>query len=194
MWWLFLPFLLLIFSRCTVSDYPFKEGDLIFQDAQSSQCMAIELATGSQYTHVGLLFQENGTWVVYEAVQPVKVTPLEKFKKRGQNEHFVVKRSKDSVPVSLLKTYCEKELGKNYDIYFNWDNKEIYCSELAWKAYRNAGSTLCQTRPLSDYQLTHPIVLDIMKQRYGENIPWDEQMVAPSDLFSSPLLETIYSN
>ena len=96
--------------------------------------------------------------------------------------------------MELVKTYCLDEMGKDYDIYFNWDDTEIYCSELVWKAYQAANLSICDAQPLKSYNLTHPLVLETMKQRYGVNIPWDEPMVAPSDLFSSPLLETIYSN
>ena len=54
-----------------------KVGDIIFQSSNSGQSRAIQLATHSKYSHVGLIFNENDQWMVYEAVQPVCVTPLE---------------------------------------------------------------------------------------------------------------------
>ncbi len=35
-------------------------------------------------------------------------------------------------------TKCRKVLGKPYDIYFEWDDRAIYCSEIVWKAYQHA--------------------------------------------------------
>ncbi len=52
----------------------FHDGDMIFQTSQSGQSLAIQYATHSKYTHCGLLFNDNGKWYVYEAVQPVKKT------------------------------------------------------------------------------------------------------------------------
>lgn len=188
--------LLFIGIRSNAQAPSFQDGDLIYQDSQSRQCTAIKLATKSEHSHVGIIFIENGKPMVYEAVQPVRITPLETFIDRGYEDDYVVKRLKDpsKMDVTKLKKYCTNLLGKNYDIYFNWDDSEIYCSELAWKAYSGAGIKLCKTRPLKDYDLSHPIVKRIMKERYGKKIPLEEPMVAPSDLFSSTLMETIYSS
>ena len=54
-----------------------KQGDIIFQTSLSSQSQAIQLATNSPYSHMGILFQESGKWFVFEAIQPVKMTPLD---------------------------------------------------------------------------------------------------------------------
>lgn len=51
-----------------------RDGDVIFQITESSQCKAIQLATQCKYTHCGIIFSDNGALFVYEAVQPVKVT------------------------------------------------------------------------------------------------------------------------
>ncbi|RYE90229.1 MAG: hypothetical protein EOO37_03435, partial [Cytophagaceae bacterium] len=72
------------------------EGDLIFHTSQSAQSQAIQLATHSPYSHCGLLYKTNGKWQVFEAVQPVKLTPLASWVARGQGGHFVVKRLRDA--------------------------------------------------------------------------------------------------
>jgi hypothetical protein len=33
-----------------------------------------------------------------------------------------------------------------------------------------------------------------MRERYGENIPFDELMISPGQLYDSPSLITVYSN
>ena len=59
-----------------------KEGDLIFQTSLSEQSKAIQLATKSKYSHCGLIYKEGNDFVVFEAVQPVKKTLLDKWSRR----------------------------------------------------------------------------------------------------------------
>lgn len=37
-----------------------------------------------------------------------------------------------------MKQIGEKFKGKPYDIYFEWSDDKIYCSELVWKIYKHA--------------------------------------------------------
>ena len=71
-------------------------GDLIFHTSQSAQSQAIQLATHSPYSHCGILYKNAGQWQVFEAVQPVKLTPLADWVARGQGGYFVVKRLRDA--------------------------------------------------------------------------------------------------
>ena len=134
--------------------------------------------------------------MVYEAIGPVIKSSIEDFTSSGINGHFVVLRYDGLLDEHLdeMKDYCDGELGKPYDIYFNWDDTEIYCSELVWKAYAEAKISLCDLRPLSNYNLDSPEVKAIMNERYGELIPTNELMVAPSDLHSSDNLEVVFEN
>jgi hypothetical protein len=99
-----------------------RNGDIIFQTSLSRQSQAIQLATHSKYSHMGIIYIEGGKPFVYEAVQPVKVTPLPAWIKRGKDGKCVVKRLKDAdtilTPETLkkMKTVGHKYKGKNYDI------------------------------------------------------------------------------
>lgn len=110
--------------------------DLIFHTSQSAQSQAIQLATHSPYSHCGLLYKTNGEWQVFEAVQPVKLTPLARWVARGQGQHFVVKRLRDAntalTPAALgrLRAAGRPMLGHSYDLAFEWSDERIYCSEL----------------------------------------------------------------
>jgi hypothetical protein len=175
----------------------YHEGDIVFQDSQSPQCEAIRRATQSPWSHCGILYRgDDGRWMVLEAVQPVSVTTLELWRLRNR-ESFAVKRLKgaDSLltanVIDKMKQEAGSYLGKNYDIYFNWSDAEIYCSELVWKLYHAVGIDICPLNPLRSYDLSHPIVKAIMQKRYGNNIPLDEKMVAPGDLFKSEKLESV---
>ena len=72
------------------------DSDLIFHTSQSAQSQAIQLATHSPCSHCGILYKNAGQWQVFEAVQPVKLTPLADWVARGQGGHFVVKRLRDA--------------------------------------------------------------------------------------------------
>ncbi len=181
----------------TPSDFSFlKEGDILFQDSQSRQGAAIKLATHSEWTHVGMLIKHKGRLYVLEGVQPVKFTPIEQWIKHGAGNYYEVKRLKDKKlsedQLKKMRVVGAKMLDKNYDIYFNWADNQIYCSELVWKVYRRgAGVEICPTRKLASFDLNDPLVKMIMKERYGNKIPYDEVVVAPSDLYESKILESV---
>ncbi|RPD38413.1 YiiX family permuted papain-like enzyme [Chitinophaga barathri] len=173
-----------------------KEGDIIFQTDISPQCKAIELATHSKFSHCGLVFKQDGRWMVFEAVQPVSITTFEEWTMRN-NRHYVVKRLKaDSVitpeVVAKMKEEGKKYLGKNYDSYFGWSDESIYCSELVWKIYYSTtGLEVGKLKPMREYDLSHPLVKATMKERYGNKVPLDEKMVSPGVIYDSPLLVTV---
>jgi uncharacterized protein YycO len=191
-------------NAVTASNLPphvFHSGDLIFQSSLSAQSIAIKLATHSNYSHCGIIYSENNTYYVLEAVSPVKITPLNEWASRGEKERFVVKRLKNASVLlndsnlSKLKSEAEKFMGKPYDIYFEWSDEKIYCSELIWKVFHNAlNIDFCPTRKLKSFDLSAPQVQALMYNRYQNNIPLNETVVAPVDIFQSPLLETIYAN
>ncbi|MBK6521324.1 MAG: hypothetical protein IPG08_02770 [Sphingobacteriaceae bacterium] len=80
----------------------------------------------------------------------------------------------------------------HYDLGFNWSDEELYCSEYVWKLYDHALKIeLGKLRPLKEFDLSHPKVQQIMKQRYGKHIPYDEKMISPGDMYNSTLLEEI---
>lgn len=172
-----------------------KEGDIILQTSESSQCEAVRLATKSKFSHCGIIIKENDKNFVLEAVQPVKITPLEEWISHGKNADYLIKRvnkSLDSTKLKKMKAYGFHLLNKDYDLYFEWSDDKIYCSELVWKIYKEgAGIEICPFKKLKDFDLSDPKVKKIMKERYGDNVPLNENVIAPSQLAESKLLETV---
>lgn len=173
--------------------YDVREGDIVFSSSSFGQGAAIIAATGSAYTHCGIVFEDNGRLMVLEAVQPVGVTTLEKFMANGQPENFTARRLKTAVTPAAYQKAREwgvAQIGRNYDVRFQWDDKNLYCSELVWKIYRSAGVELCKPRLFKDYNLQQPEVKALIEKRYGsmDRLPMDEKVVAPSDLAASTLL------
>lgn len=113
----------------------------------------------------------------------------------SEDNKYLVKRLKnqklltDSI-LQKMKESATSKLGKHYDIYFNWSEDELYCSEYVWKLYKECLQIeIGELRPLKDYDLSSPIVKTIMEKRYGKNIPLNEKMIAPSDMYNSDLVE-----
>ena len=178
-----------------------RNGDIIFQTSLSSQSKAIQLATHSVYSHCGIIFKEGNNYFVYEAIQPVKTTPLEKWIARGKDGHYVIKRLKNAdavlTPTVLqkMKKAGQQFNGKNYDLYFEWSDDRIYCSELIWKIYKQATDLeIGKLEKLKDFDLSYAPVKAKMKERYGNKIPLNESVISPASIFNSELLETVRSN
>jgi len=190
-----------IADEITNEDYEIQNGDIIFHTSTSSQSKAIQLATNSKYSHMGIIYENNDEFYVYEAVQPVKLTPLKDWINRGYKSHYVIKRLKNSDDVltpsilSKMKKIGERFKGKPYDSNFEWSDDKIYCSELVWKIYYEAtGIEIGTLEKLSDFDLSSDIVKTIMQQRYGDNIPMDEPVISPAAMFNSDKLKTIREN
>ena len=117
-----------------------KSGDIIFIINPAGQGKAIQLATKSKYTHVGIVFIEDGKPYVYHAVEPVSKSTLSEFIAMSEDGTYSIKRLKDQ---SLLTDKILKQmnaeanlkLGIHYDLGFNWSDEELYCSEYVWKLY-----------------------------------------------------------
>lgn len=201
-----LLFVAIFFGSCQKKESAFiakdlHNGDLIFQTSQSAQSQAIQLATKSKYSHCGIIYKEDGKYFVFEAIQPVQKTPLDNWIARGKDHHYVVKRLKNSDEIlteanlKKMKAVAKSMGGKDYDLYFEWSNDRIYCSELIWKIYKEAtGIEIGKLQELKDFNLTNPVVKAKLKERYGNNIPQHEKVISPAAMFYSDLLITVISN
>lgn len=196
---LLLALLLLAAPGCSAQDYMPQNGDILFHTSTSSQSQAIQLATGSPYSHLGILYVEGGKPFVFEAVQPVKSTPLHEWIERGVGGHFVVKRLRDAgerlTPKVLqrMKSVGSAWVGRDYDLTFEWSDDRLYCSELVWKIYdRAVGVQLGELQTLSDFDLSHPVVAAKIQERFGGSPPAEERVISPAPMFASPELVTVF--
>jgi len=171
-----------------------KDGDIIFQSSKSQQSKAVELATNSVFSHCGIIFIENGVPYVYEAVQPVGKRTLIDWIKSGVEEKYKIRRLIDrgilmSESWESMREYAQKQVGKNYDSYFSWTDKEMYCSEYVWKIYNEiAKIPLAKPKELREFNIDAPLIRKTMYERYGNDIPYNELMVSPGQLYDSDLL------
>lgn len=185
-------------SSALYAQSTFQTGDIIFHISKSQQSLSIQKATHSPYSHMGMIVNKNNqTWVL-EAIQPVQYTTLNQWIARGENAHYVVKRLKQPLNVpqkTKLVQNAEKYLGKPYDIYFEWDDRAIYCSEIIWKAYDDAlGIQLAPLQHLKQFDLKQASVQKLMQQRYGQQVPLNETVIAPKAIYESKYLQQVFSN
>lgn len=175
-----------------------RDGDIIFHTSRSEQSLAIQKATKSKYSHMGIVFFQKNKPFVYEAVNTVRFTPFSAWIARGAGGHYVVKRLRDvdkfltPAAVAKLREAALKFEGRQYDPTFEWSDTKIYCSELVWKTYNRAlGLEIGRLQKLGDFDLTDSIVKKKMTQRYGKNVPIHEPVISPAEMFSCPDLEVV---
>ena len=190
-----LVFAALCFGAGVASAAGWRDGDIIFHTSRSSQSAAIQRATHSPYSHVGIVFLRDGKPYVFEAITTVRYTPLAAWIARGDGGRYVVRRLKQApspAQVAKLRSAARSFEGKPYDLYFEWSDERIYCSELVWKMYDQAlGVKLGELQELREFDLTDPAVKAKLRERYGSHVPLDEPVVSPGAQFASPLLKTV---
>jgi len=169
-----------------------RDGDLVFQRSRSAQAAAIAAATGSPYTHVGLVRIEDGEPWVVEAVQPVQRTPFAAWARRGRDAEVVVRRHVHAdrlwtqEALARLDALTAAWLGRPYDRLFAPGDEALYCSELVREAYLGAtGLELAPLRPVASYETSDPALRRAMLARWGV-VPDELMVVAPSDLLDAP--------
>lgn len=165
-----LIFILLFSCFICEANYQPKDGDIIFQSSQSSQSKAVEQATNSPYSHMGIIFIKNGKPYVFEAGSKVTYTPLKSFIERGKKRNYVIKRLKDHnlslKETNKLKLVAKTFENKPYDIWFGWNDNYIYCSELVWKIYNRAlNLKIGQLQNIKDFNLSSAAVKQKLKAR-----------------------------
>jgi hypothetical protein len=172
-----------------------RTGDLVFHTSRSQQSAAIRAATNSPLSHVGLVEVTPAGVFVVEAVQPVKRVPFAKWRARGVNGRILVLRP-EQLPEDKREAAvreAKRHLGKPYDWHFGWDDRAMYCSELARKAYSAAAGV--------DYgKLERLGSLNVRKlgpalqQRYGGKVPLDLELITPASLAADERLTVVHTD
>lgn len=177
-----------------------KPGDVIFHTSRSAQSQAIQRATNSPYSHMGIVLLRDGKPFVLEAIETVRYTPLEAWIARGVGGRYVIKRLKDAdrrlgpESIDRLREAARPFVGKPYDAAFGWSDDKIYCSELVWKLYQRAlGLEIGRLQRLREFRLDDPVVRTKLRERYGDAVPLDETVISPGEMFESPFWVTVDS-
>lgn len=196
-WWVTLAWLLMACAGHAAT-LDLRDGDIVFQTSRSTQSVAVQRATGSRYSHMGVVMLRDGRPFVFEAAGRVQYTPWAAWVARGEGGHVVVKRLKNGPDVltpaalSRFRQTARGFEGRPYDLTFEWSDDRIYCSELVWKLYQRAlGIEIGTLQQIRDFRLDDPAVRQKMKERYGEHVPLEEPVISPVAMFESPLLVVV---
>lgn len=205
-----LAFLLLALAACqppvsfTVSriaeEYEPSEGDFLFQSLPHNPLIdAIEGSTGSPFSHCGIVKKRNeekkhgSRWMVIEAIGPVKETQLSHWIAQGRRGAYVAYRLRDplSQKIPAIITAAEKYKGRPYDIHYDLDDAKIYCSELLYKAVRDAtGRKLGRIRKLGELEW-RPYE-GVIRGIENGGLPLEREMITPRDFSEAPELHEVF--
>lgn len=191
----------LLFSLTTLaqSTANLRIGDIIFHKSKSQQSAALNEATGSPWTHVGILVQDKNKkgWYVAEAIGPVVTTPLKNFIARGRNSEYRIYRFKNFDPnlqAEALYKAIQRQ-NKPYDIYFEFSDERTYCSELVYKAFKEVtGQEVGRVQKMKEMKLTGPYVKALIKKRLtdtGRELNPEEPIITPIGQMREPQLTFI---
>jgi hypothetical protein len=163
--------------------------DVVFQDLGCGlRCDLIRQITESRYTHMGIVLEEHGQRMVWEAFGPVGPTPLAEWIDRTHGDVAVYRfdaELRDSA--DRIAREVRNMRGLPYDGDYQWDDDRIYCSELIAKAVKRAtGTTLSPPRTFS-FGAEKETVARLSQGRLTE----DTGIVAPVDLARSPHLSRV---
>ena len=169
-------------------------GDVLFQSLPASPLVnAIEDATASPYSHCGILTRHEGRWVVLEALGTVKRTPLERWILQGRGAGVEVYRFDDALAAQIpaIVAEAEKFFGRPYDMRYRMDDESIYCSELIYKAVKNAtGVPVGKLDRLGDLDWRgHEALIRAIE---GGALPLEREMISPRALTESPRLRKVF--
>lgn len=173
-----------------------RDGDVVLHTSRSAQSRPIQEATGSPFSHVGLVeVVEGQAWVV-EAVQPVKRTPLAAWRARGAGGRLAVLRHRGLTPEASRRVVAEARafLGRPYDAAFGWDDARLYCSELVAKAYaRGAGLQVGRMQRLGSLKVGG--LGPALRARYGKaGVPLERELLTPASLAEDAGFAVVYSD
>ena len=196
--------LLTILISCTKT-FKLQEGDLLFQDLDSSPlCDAIELVTpgynGANFSHIGLVVLDNDTLKVLEAIPPkVMITNLDDFINRSfdknGNPKVIVGRLKKEFTNSISNavSYSKSKLDITYDEVFLINNETYYCSELIYEAFLN--DSIFELKPMTFLHPKTKDTLKVWKEYYSDlntNIPEGNPGINPGIMSLSNKIEMVH--
>jgi hypothetical protein len=193
-----------ILISCT-KNFKLQEGDLLFQDLDSSPlCDAIELVTpgynGANFSHIGLVVLDNDTLKVLEAIPPkVMITNLDDFINRSfdknGNPKVIVGRLKKEFTNSISNavSYSKSKLDITYDEVFLINNETYYCSELIYEAFLN--DSIFELKPMTFLHPKTKDTLKVWKEYYSDlntYIPEGNSGINPGIISLSNKIEIVH--
>ena len=164
-----------------------RDGDLALRQGTGLDSEAVLRldSAGGQYSHIGIVVNDNGKWKVVHAVpgesrdgiDRVKIEPIDTFFLSTRAAHGAVMRLRGCSAVAAREAAqsASRLVGVPFDYNYNWqDTTRLYCTQLIVVAYSSAGIDLLSGVPR-------------LSGRNTKNI-----IVFPGDIASNDSLTTIF--
>jgi hypothetical protein len=189
-----------------------REGDIVFRlgDARVMRGVLrlswfIARATGSPFSHTGIVAIEDGSPVVYDSsTEGVRRMPFEAWMLECVGP-LGVKRLKPEYRRRIpgVIGYCREAFEREipFDSEFRLDDAALYCLEMTEKAYRSQGLILSEPVRIGDWEhLTRfPLTAFAMPRAtrlVGRPITLEQPVYVPGNVhqgvWASPLLEAVF--
>jgi hypothetical protein len=189
-----------------------REGDIVFRlgDARAARGLFalsrfIARATGSPFSHTGIVAIENGSPVVYDCSEegvrrvPYEVWMLECVGSMGVKRLKPEHRRHIPGVIGYCRTVFEQEVP--FDFEFRLDDPALYCLELTEKAFRSQGLKLSEPVRIGDWEhltsfpLTAILMPPVTRLAVGSPITVEQLVYLPGNdrqgVWASPMLETV---
>tara|TARA_Y100000766_G_C18839453_1_gene572254 strand:+ start:569 stop:1222 length:654 start_codon:yes stop_codon:yes gene_type:complete len=184
-----------------------QEGDLLFQDLDSSPlCDGIEQVTNGfndmDFSHIGIVTNIDKKNYVLESFDGVDTVNLEDFLNRSLNKKnqpkVVVGRLQDNYQQLITNAISHgmSLIGLKYDDEFKIDNGKFYCSELIYEIFlvANNNKEFFELQPMTykSKGKTLPVWENYFK-KLNILIPENKPGINPGGISLSPKINIIYN-
>jgi hypothetical protein len=189
-----------------------SDGDIVFRlgDARVVRGMVplsrfIARATGSPFSHTGIVAIEDGSPVVYDCSsggvrrQPFAIWMLDSVGPLGVRRLKPQHREHISGAVDYCRAAFERQVS--FDSGFHMEDDSFYCLELTEKAFRSQGLTLSEPVRIGDWEylasfpLTALLIPHVTRLVLDRPITLEQPVYLPGNerhgMWASPLLETV---
>jgi hypothetical protein len=190
-----------------------REGDIVFRlgDARVIRGMAplsrfIARATGSPFSHTGIVAIEDGSPVVYDCSspgiqrQPFEVWMLDSLGALGVKRLRPEHRGRIPGVIGFCRAAFERQVP--FDPGFRMEDDSLYCLELTEKAFRSQGLPLSEPVRIGDWEylasfpLTAFLIPPVTGMVLDRPITLEQSVYVPGNerngVWASPSLETIF--
>ena len=191
----------------------FRQGDIVFRlgDARVIRGMVpvsrfIARATGSPFSHTGIVAIEDGSPVVYDCSsagvqrQPFEVWMLDSLGALGVKRLKPKHRERIAGVIDFCRAAFERQVPFDND--FRMDDDSLYCLELTEKAFRSQGLALSEAVRIGDWEyltsfpLTALLIQPVSGLVLDRPIILEQPVYVPGNerhgVWASPLLETVF--
>jgi hypothetical protein len=190
-----------------------REGDIVFRlgDARAARGILplsrfIARATGSPFSHTGVVTIEDGGPMVYDCSSDgIRLKPFE-FWMLDCVGAMGVKRLKPEYRRHIpgVIGYCRKVFEQQvpFDYEFRMDDAALYCLEMTEKAFRSQGLALSDSVRIGDWEHLDDYPLTALAIPYGTGlvlehpITLEQPVYVPGNdhqgVWASPLLEPVF--